>query len=155
MKQILLTIGAIICLAVVILSAGIIVCFTVPQITENLSRATAMVDTAHFTRDQLVDVACKTRAFVAGQADKNDLYNIVSQINKDAKTEFADCEPIDFAAVNEEFSLNQEAILHLEDVQTLFANIKIAFGLCAFGSVLFCALLLVICGSSALGRAFC
>lgn len=152
MKQFLITICAIICLTVAILCAGVVVCISTPQITENLTRATALVDTAHFTRDQLVKTADSTRAFVAGEVDKMQLYQVIKEINQEQKTEFADIEPVDFAAVSEEYSLNVDSIKHLEDVQSLFANIKIAFGICAFGAILFCSLLIVFCGRGPFGR---
>ena len=153
MKQVLITICAIICLCVTILSAGVVVCMSFPQITENLSRATAMVDTAHFTRDQLVKAALTTRAFVAGEADKNEIYKTVQEINQEAKTEFSQYEGSDFAAVSDEYSIDHVAIKHLEDVKSLFANVRIAFGICGFGALLFLILLFVFCGRSAFGRA--
>lgn len=139
-------------MVVAILTAGIVVCFSVPQITDGLSRATALVDTAHFTRDQLVDTANKTRAFVAGDLNKNDIYEAVKQINEQAHTEYAGYEAIDFAAVNDEFALDSVAMTHLEDVQSLFANIRIALGMSIFGFVLFGILLFVFCGRSPFGR---
>ena len=153
MKQILITLAAVVCLCVTFLSAGIVLCMTVPQITENLSRATATVDTAHFTRDQLVKVANTTRAFVAGEVDKNDIYSIVQEINQEAKTEFSNLEGSDFAAVSDEYSIDSTAISHLQDVKSLFANVKIAFGICLVGAIIFLILLLVLCGRSAFGRA--
>ena len=152
MKQLLLNICAVVCLCVAILSAGVVACMTFPQITENLTRATAMVDTAHFTRDQLVKIANTTRAFVAGEAERNDIYTTCQEINQEAKTEFAQYEGSDFAAVSDEYSIDSTAISHLEDVKSLFANVKIAFGLCLFGALLFCILLIVFCGRSAFGR---
>lgn len=152
MKQVLLTICAIICLAVVILSSGIVLCMNVPAITENLSRATATVETAKFNRDQLVFMADKTRAFVVSEIEKNDIYSSVQKINQEANTEYKDYVGSDFAAVPDDYSLDANCISHLEDVKSLFANIKIAFGICAFGAIVFCILLFVLCGRSALGR---
>ena len=153
MKRVILTTAAVICLCVTILSAGVVVCMSFPQITENLSRATALVDTAHFTRDQLVKAALTTRAFVAGEVDKNEIYQTVQEINQEAKTEFSQYEGSDFAAVSDEYSIDSVAISHLQDVKSLFANVRIAFGICGFGAILFCVLLIVFCGRSAFGRA--
>ena len=153
MKQILITLASIICLVVTFLSAGIVLCMTVPQITENLSRATATVDTAHFTRDQLVKAAQTTRAFVNGEVDRQDLYGVAEEINKEANTQFSKLSGSDFAAVSDEYALDSNSISHLEDVKSLFANVKIAFGICLFGAILFLILLFVFCGRSAFGRA--
>ena len=106
MKQVLLTICAIVCLCVTFLSAGIVLCVNVPQITQNLSNATALVDSAHFTRDQLVMMADKTRAFCAGDIDKNEIYQSIQDINVQQNTEYKDYVGSDFAAVAEEFSLD-------------------------------------------------
>ena len=155
MKQVLLTICAVICMCVTILSSGIMLCMNVPQVTQNLSRATSMVDKAHFTRDQLVFMADKTRAYVAGEIDKAEIYSAVHQINIEQKSPYAEYEDLDFAAVPDDFSLDQNSLKHLEDVRSFFANLKIAFGLCAAGSLIFSVLLLVLCGRSTMGRAFC
>lgn len=139
-------------MSIAILSAGVIACFGIPQITENLTRATALVDQAHFTRDQLVDVACKTRAFVAGELDRYNMYSEIKKINVDAKTQYSDTEEIDFAAIPNDYSLDSESLAHLEDVASVFANIRIAFGICSFLAILFLVLLFVFCGKSAFGR---
>lgn len=152
MKQLLLTICTVVCLCVTFLSAGIVLCMSVPQITQNLSQATALVDTAKFGRDQLVLMAEKTRAFCAGEIDKQEVYSTIEQINKEAKTEYQDLEGSDFAAVPDEFSLDSNSLKHLEDVKSFFANVRIAFGICLFGAIAFCILLLVLCGRSSLGR---
>lgn len=153
MKQVLLTILAIVCLWVSFLSSGIMICTYCPAITQNLSRATALVDSSKFNRDQLVLLADTTRAFVAGNAEKKDLYSIVEQINKEAKTQYAELEGSDFAAVASEYALDSNCISHLEDVKSLLANIKIAFGICSFAAIAFLILLFVFCGRSAFGRA--
>lgn len=152
MKQVLLTICAIVCLCVSILSAGIVLCMSTPQITENLSRATALVDSAHFTRDQLVTMADKTRAFCAGEIDKNEIYEAIQDLNVAAKTEYQDFVGSDFAAASDEYSLDSNSLNHLEDVRSFFANVRIALGICSFGALLFCILLFVFCGRSAMGR---
>lgn len=153
MKQVLITICAVVCLCVTFLSAGIVLCMSTPQITENLSRATATVDTAHFTRDQLVLMANKTRAFCAGEIDKNEIYSTIQEINTEAKTIYQDYIGSDFAAANDEYSLDSNSLSHLEDVAAFFANVRIAFGICVVGSLIFCVLLLLLCGRSPLGRA--
>lgn len=152
MKQVLLTICAIVCLCVTFLSAGVVLCISNAAITQNLSQATALVDTAKFGRDQLVLMADKTRAFCAGEIDKDEIYSTIEQINKEAQTEYKEYEGSDFAAASDEYSLDSNSLSHLEDVKSFFANVRIAFGICLFGSVLFCILLLVMCGRSALGR---
>ena len=153
MKQVLITICAIVCLCVTFLSAGIVLCMSVPQITQSLSQATALVDTAHFTRDQLVMMADKTRAFCAGEIEKSDVYQAIQDLNVAANTEYKEYVGSDFAAASDEFSLDSNSLNHLEDVRSFFANVRIAFGICTFGAVLFCILLLVLCGRSPMGRA--
>lgn len=153
MKQVLLTLGAIVCLCVAILSSGIVLCMSAPQITQNLSRATALVDTAHFSRDQLVNLADKTRGFCAGEVEKQEIYDTVQHMNQEANTQYKDLIGSDFAAVNDEYSLDQNALSHLEDVRSFFANVRIAFGICCVGALAFCILLFVFCGRSAFGRA--
>lgn len=153
MKQVILTILTVVCLWVSFLSAGIVLCMQYGPITENLSRATALVDTAKFSRDQLVSMATITREYVIKELDKNDIYKSIEQINKEANTPYKDKEGSDFAAVPDEYSLDANSISHLEDVQSLFANVRIAFGICSFGAFGFLILLLVLCGRSACGKA--
>lgn len=128
-------------------------CINVPAITDNLSRATATVDIAKFNRDQLVNMANKTRAFVASETERNDLYGTIEQINKEANTQYANNEGADFAAVDEQYSLDSKNISHLQDVRDLFANVKIAFTICGVGAIIFLVLIFIFCGRSAFGRA--
>lgn len=153
MKQVLLTIFAIVSLCIAILASGVVICMSVPNITDSLSRATATVDSSHFSREQLVKVANITRAFVASEVEKLDIYKAVQEINNEANTQFSQLEGRDFAAVSDEYSIDSTAISHLEDVKSLFANIRIALGVFTFASVLFLVLLLALCGRSAFGRA--
>lgn len=152
MKQILLTILAVICLIVTILSSGLMLCANVPQITENIARATAMADKAKFSRDTLVEVAKGTQGFVAGTKSKEELLDIVQKANAEASTQYKDFSSSDLLSADEEYALNADAMSHLNDVRIFIQNARIAFGICGAGALIFCALLGLLCGRGALGR---
>ena len=152
MKQILLTLLAVICLLVTILASGVMLCMNVPAITENLSRATALTDTAKFGRDSLVSLATKTQGLVAGSVSRDELLSEIEAVNKEANTQYKEYTGSDFLAADEQYTLDATAMQHLEDVRILFQNIRIAFGICGAGSIIFLVLLALLCGRSAMGR---
>lgn len=154
MLRFLFNILNIFCLVTCILLSGVVLCVSTPQITSSLSNATCLVDKAKFTRDQLTYLANTCREFISGECDKTSVYSSVETINKQSQTTYKDLTQDDFAAVNDQYSLDINSVSHLSDVAWLIANIRIAFFLSLTFSIAFSILLAIFGGFGSLSRSF-
>lgn len=124
---------ATIALAITFVAAGLAAC-CLPQTTEALSEAFSGTDNPQtpFSHDELVRAAMATRDYTVGTNDRAAVMGVITAINHDAETPFADAGAL--ADAPEQFSLDAEALSHLDDVHAVVSSaavVLVAFALVA------------------------
>lgn len=138
----LISLVATIALAIAFVAAGLAAC-CLPQTTEALSAAFSGSDNPQtpFSRDELVRAAVATRDYTVGTNDRAAVMGVIAAVNHDAHTPYADSDALTSAP--EEFTLNAEALSHLDDVHAVIstaANVLIAIALIAGAACIFLGL---------------
>ncbi|MEA5020815.1 MAG: DUF1461 domain-containing protein [Gordonibacter sp.] len=131
---------ATIALAITLVAAGLAVC-CLPQTTGALSGAFSGIDNPDtpFSRDELVRAAVSTRDYTVGTNDRAAIMGVITAINRDANTPYGD--EATLASAPEEFTLNGEALSHLDDVHTVVSTATIALGIITLVALLSCIFL--------------
>ena len=140
-------------LAVVVVAAGFAVCAYVPATTRLLSEAfsgTANTSTP-FSHSQLVDAAVATRAYTVTDNDLDEILDVLHDINDDALTPYANCTDSALLAASEEYTLDSEALSHLDDVYYVVHAATIAIVVVALLAAAALAHVGVRCGRRRLG----
>ncbi len=115
-QQIILWTIASFVLAIAFVSFGFFVCAGFPQITETLTRASCNSEDSPFSEDALVESALATRDYAFGSHNLDDLMETIATINNEANTPYANASSEELAAADEVYTLDTEAISHLDDV---------------------------------------
>lgn len=136
----IISVVATIALAVTFVAAGLAVC-CLPQTTGALSGAFSGTDNPDtpFSRNELVRAAVSTRDYTVGTNDRAAIMGVIVAINRDAGTPYSD--EIALAGAPEEFTLNDEALSHLDDVHTVVSTATMVLGIIALVALVSCMFL--------------
>ena len=150
----LATFVAAVTLTVTLIAAGFAVDAAVPLTTDLLAEAfsgSTNPDTP-FSHDELVLAAGVTRDYTVADNDLDALYEMLHEINESAGTPYADATDEELAAADEAYTLDAEAISHLDDVYqvvTIARNVLIVVAVLAVAA---CAHVGIRKGRRSLGR---
>lgn len=104
-------------LALTYFVAGFAVCAGIPGITEQLSMRFSSAELSPFSQSQLTDLASATRDYTVGSHDLDKLVSEISKANSEAGTPYGDASKEELLAdVPDEYTLDEAAISHLDDV---------------------------------------
>ena len=130
---------ATICLCISYLAAGFAVCACVPQVTTGLSGATCTYEISPFNKDELTQMALAGRNYTFWDNDKEALYDAIWEINESAAADGrAGNGSVDTSTnatvqarekfilnADEQYTLDAEAISHLDDVYKVVKAVRI------------------------------
>ena len=147
---------AVVTLAVTLVAAGFAVDAALPQTTELLAESYSGTtnDATPFSHDELVYAAVVTRDYTVGSNDLEALYEMLHAINDEANTIYAGVDDETLAAGDELYTLDAEAISHLDDVYQVVKIAQAVLIVVATLAVAACAHVGVRRGRRALGRVF-
>ena len=139
-------------LAVTLVAAGLAAC-CLPQTTQVLAEAfSGTEDTATpFSHAQLVRAAVATRDYTVGSHDRAAVMGVVAAVNRDADTAFADADEAALETAPDVYTLDAEALSHLDDVYGVVSTSFVALGVIALVALAGCVFLGARCGRRALG----
>lgn len=148
----LVAIVATVALAVTFVAAGLAAC-CLPQTTQALAGAfSGTEDTATpFSHDELVRAAVATRDYTVGSHDRAAVMGVVAAINRDANTRYAEVDEAELVAAPDVYTLDAEALSHLDDVYGVVSAALAALGIVALVAVGACLFLGVRAGGRRLG----
>ena len=136
---------AAVALAVAFVAAGFAACAAFPQTTEMLANAFSGTDNPDtpFSHGDLVHAAVVTRDYTVGSNDREAVFAMLHDINASAGTRYADADQAALAAAPDVFTLDAEALSHLDDVYrvvvaargALIAIAVLAVAACAYTAV--------------------
>lgn len=144
---------AAIALAITFVAAGFAACAAFPQTTEILANAFSGMDNPDtpFSHDELVQAAVATRDYTVGSNDRDVIFSELHAINKSAETPYAEASPDELASAPEAYTLDADALSHLDDVYGVVVVARIALIIIALLAVAACAHVGVRVGRRALG----
>lgn len=119
------SIVAAIALAVSFVAAGFAACAATPHTTTMLSTMFSGSSTTPFSHDQLIRAAVATRDYTVGSHDRTAVMEVIASINREAETRYADASPAELLAAPDPYTLDDEALSHLDDV---FSVVRSASG---------------------------
>ena len=139
-------------LAVTLVAAGLAVCCLPPttSVLATMFSGTDNTDTP-FSKDELVRAAVATRDYTVGTHDHAAVMGVIAAINRDANTEFATADEATLLAAPDVFTLDAEALSHLDDVYNVISTAGIALGVCALVALIGLILLGVRLGKRRVG----
>ena len=139
-------------LAVTFVAAGLAAC-CLPQTTGALSGMFSGMDnpSTPFSHDDLVQAALATRDYTVGSNDREAVFAMLADINRSAQTRFADASEEELAAAPDAFTLDAEALSHLDDVFGVVSAAFLVLGAVALVAGATCAFVGVRGGKRALG----
>lgn len=137
----IVSIVATIALSVTFVAAGLAAC-CLPQTTQALAEAfSGTEDTATpFSHDQLVRAAVATRDYTVGSHDGAAVMGVVAAVNRDAGTPYAGADEASLVAAPDVYTLDAEALSHLDDVYGVVSTAFVALGVIALVAVAGCVL---------------
>lgn len=105
-------------LAITFVAAGFAACAAPPQTTEMLANAFSGMDNpaTPFSHDELVQAAVVTRDYTVGSNDREAVFAMLQDINASANTRYAHADDATLAAAPDVYTLDAEALSHLDDV---------------------------------------
>ncbi len=147
LTSVILQASTAICLAVSLIASGLFVCAVPRMTTELLSRAFSVEANSPFTEDELVAAAVATRDYTVGDNDQVALYTALGDINVQCAQDnrsgagAPDLSAVPFAdgrydltalksalsKASERYTLDQEAISHLDDVNVVVKTAEAVF----------------------------
>ncbi|CAK7011912.1 MAG: hypothetical protein PEGG_00467 [Paraeggerthella hongkongensis] len=145
---------AAIALAVTFVAAGLGAC-CLPQTTGMLAGMFSGADnpSTPFSHDDLVQAAVATRDYTVGSNDREAVFAMLRDVNRNAQTPYAEADETALAAAPDAYTLNPEALSHLDDVHRVIAAAGVAFAAVALAAVAFCVYLGIRAGKRAVGGA--
>lgn len=119
---------ATITLAVTFVAAGFAACAAFPQTTEALANTFSGMDNpaTPFSHDDLVKAAVVTRDYTVGSNDRQAVFAMLHDINESAGTRYADANEAELAAAPDVFTLDADALSHLDDVFGVVSAARLA-----------------------------
>lgn len=122
-------------MAITYIAMGYALCAGVPFIAERVAYATIDASGSPFTTQELVEGALATRDYSFGAHDLAVYEEVLRDMNKQAGTPYADVE--DILSVPEQYTVTQEAISHLDDVNRVAGSLMMPiFGIAAIAAFL-------------------
>ncbi|HIW75387.1 MULTISPECIES: DUF1461 domain-containing protein [Gordonibacter] len=105
-------------LSITFVAAGFAMCAALPQTTEMLANAFSGMDNpaTPFSHDDLVQAAVVTRDYTVGSNDREAVFALLHDINASANTRYATADDATLAAAPDVYTLDAEALSHLDDV---------------------------------------
>lgn len=104
---------------------GYAACAGIPFVAEKAAYATIDDSNSPFDKEQLVDAALAVRDYSFGSHDAAALYESIRTINEEAGTPYAESSADEIATAPEEYSITEEQISHLDDVQSVSSRLII------------------------------
>ncbi|WP_165251819.1 DUF1461 domain-containing protein [Adlercreutzia sp. ZJ304] len=143
-----------IALAVTYFIAGFAVCVGVPYVTQFLSEQNSVYESTPFTEQQINKLAMATRDYTVGSHNLDALMSEISKANAEASTQYAQASQEELLTdVPDEYTLNESAIAHLDDVNELVSTLYFPmFGVVAIATFCFMAMFKMF-GTKPVGKA--
>lgn len=151
-KRGLMQAAAAIALAVAFVAAGLGAC-CLPQTTGMLAGMFSGMDnpSTPFSHDDLVQAAVATRDYTVGSNDREAAFAMLRDINRNAQTPYAEADEAALAAAPDVYTLDPEALSHLDDVNRVISMAGVAFAAIALAAVALCVYLGARVGRRAVG----
>lgn len=140
-------------LAVTFVAAGFAACAEAPQTTEALAGAFSGTDnpSTPFSHDELVRAAVAARDYTVAFNDRDALFATLRSINESANTRYAGADDAQLAAAPDAYTLDADALSHLDDVFCVVSVARVALAAVAVLAVAAAAHVGVRSGRRALG----
>ncbi len=137
----LISIVAVITLAITLLASGFAVCALFPQTTQMLAEANSGTSwDSPFEQEDLVDAAVATRDYTVGSHDEEALLETLHSINDHANTPLAGVSDDELLNGEETYTLTADALSHLDDVYDVVVAAYIILAIIAAVALVCCIL---------------